>query len=161
VVRGCQRIHNRMAPSTDVWLYRTELEIPSVSGNRTWCSITVLCRPDLQQCCIIVIFFQFVYWKTHRYLTRLESWRNVARFHSWNTCRYLWRFHIWSSSVGFVSGGHAGVSRGFMLGTCVNPLHGWIHGTCRDGSRVFSSGICICVSYGWITGMCISFSRIP
>lgn len=57
VVRGCQRIHNRVAPATDLRLYRTELEIPSESGNRTWCSISVLCRPDLQQGCIIVIFF--------------------------------------------------------------------------------------------------------
>ena len=79
----------------------------------------------------------------------------------WNTCRYFRQFHFWSSSVGFISGGHAGISRDFNLRICVDLLHGLIHGTCGDGSRGFISRICICGSYGRTPGTCISFIRIP
>jgi hypothetical protein len=101
-------------------------------SNLVYCdsSWTALCGPDVQQGCIIVIFFLFSLFTGTR--TDTSPVFNPV-----------------------------GTSRGFILGTCVDLLHGLIHGTCGDGSRDFTSRICICGSYDRIPGMCISLSRIP
>jgi len=94
---GCIRLN---------WRYPRKVEVElGVLWQSVNCTVSARRAARLRNCNLFSP--QFVYWNTHRYLARFQSWRNVSR-------GFIPEIRT-GMSVGFFSGAHTDISGGFIL----------------------------------------------